>query len=147
MPYTVQPFTRAGCCKGITFERFIANLSISGGFAPLSVDTINDHATAIMRTAYRRKLHQQKSTLYSQIRAHSISLYDLSTLFSKLVDSSLNLFSEHLFSPPGISKYSNPTISSVQNSIRIHHAQPMYGSSSVKPNAPAGLPQFRKKYG
>ena len=29
----------------------------------------------------------------------------------------------------------------------IHQPQPMKGNSRVNPNAPAGLPQFRKKQG
>ena len=44
-----------------------------------------------------------------------------------------------------IQRYNRPTISSKIIIAMIHQTQPMKGSSLVKPNAPAGLPQFRKK--
>ncbi len=52
---------------------------------------------------------------------------------------------ELLFNKSSASKYPYPTASSITRISKIHQAQPIYGSSFVKPNAPAGLSQFRKK--
>ena len=52
------------------------------------------------------------------------------------------------FSRSRIRRYTIPTRIRKSSSARIHQTTPIYGSpSDVNPNAPAGLPQFRKKYG